>query len=70
MNQRRGSGQPGSQPYRRPPGGTTYTLQADTNVFTLASQLGISEEVIINYNPGLTHTSIIKNGQIIYLPSK
>ncbi|HBF39193.1 MAG TPA: hypothetical protein DDW50_17970 [Firmicutes bacterium] len=72
----RGRGYPGGygygygyqQPSYCPYGGSPYYAQADTNVSTLANQLGISLNTILSYNSGLSSTSIIRSGQVICLP--
>jgi hypothetical protein len=70
----RGRGYPGGydygyqQPSYCPYGGSPYSAQADTNVSTLANQLGISLNTILSYNPGFSSTSIIRSGQVICLP--
>lgn len=56
------------QPSYCPYGGTAYTMQEDIDVYTLANQLGVSQEEIVNFNPSLSVNSIIYRGQIICLP--
>ncbi|HBE80723.1 MAG TPA: hypothetical protein DDW65_23505 [Firmicutes bacterium] len=51
-----------------PYGGTPYYAQADTDVYTLANQFGISPNTIISYNPGLSLNSTIGAGQTVCLP--
>jgi hypothetical protein len=55
---------PGHCPY----GGSPYYSRSDTDLYSLANQLGISTNTIIKYNPGLSYTSTIRSGQVICLP--
>ena len=79
---RRPQEQPGRRPYYRPGpaypgyqqpsycpyGGTAYTLQSDTDVTTLASQLGVTVSTLLNYNPSLDISSTVSSGTVICVP--
>jgi hypothetical protein len=39
------------------------------DVSTLANQLGVSEDTILSFNPGLSPDSTISSGQVVCLPT-
>ncbi len=61
---------PGYQPPADdcPYGGTAYSWQADSDIATLASQLGIPVATLLSYNPDLRPDSIVPSGQAICVP--